>query len=78
LWHQLDGGLAVAFDEQLATRIRKQYRGAQPYLLALTGYGQAADRARGSDAGFNGHLVKPVDLAVLLRVVADAHLPAAG
>jgi CheY-like chemotaxis protein len=72
----IDIGMPVMDGYELATRIRKQYAGAQPYLLALTGFGQASDRARGSDAGFNGHLVKPVELAQLLRVIADAHLPA--
>jgi hypothetical protein len=51
--------------------------GAPPYLVALTGYGQATDRARGSAAGFDGHLVKPVDLAHLLRVIADVRGPGA-
>ena len=32
-------------------------------LVAVTGYGQASDRERSAKAGFDGHLVKPVDLA---------------
>jgi CheY-like chemotaxis protein len=73
----IDIGMPVMDGYELAARIRKQYVGAQPYLLALTGYGQASDIARGSAAGFDEHLVKPVDLAHLLRVIADVQVPAA-
>jgi PAS domain S-box-containing protein len=44
--------------------------GRQPFLVALTGYGQKHDRKRAFDAGFDAHLVKPTslqDLRVLLR-----------
>ncbi len=44
--------------------------------MALTGYGNADDRRRSRDAGFDYHLVKPVDLAVLLDVLAEEPLPA--
>ena len=40
--------------------------------VALTGYGQTEDRRRVVDAGFNTHLVKPVQYAQLLRALADA------
>jgi signal transduction histidine kinase/integral membrane sensor domain MASE1/CheY-like chemotaxis protein len=42
----------------------------RPLLIALTGYGQAEDRRRSEEAGFDMHLVKPVDLALLDRVLA--------
>jgi CheY-like chemotaxis protein len=38
-------------------------------LIALTGYGQESDRARAIDAGFDAHLVKPVDMGRLLEVL---------
>lgn len=38
-------------------------------LIALTGYGQADDYQRSRAAGFNAHLVKPVDLAKLERAL---------
>jgi two-component system CheB/CheR fusion protein len=39
------------------------------FLVALTGYGQKADRELALAAGFDEHLVKPVDLATLQRVL---------
>jgi CheY-like chemotaxis protein len=39
-------------------------------LIALTGYGQAADRARAIEAGFDVHLLKPVDPAKLRELLA--------
>ena len=37
--------------------------------MAITGYGQDSDRRLSSDAGFAEHLVKPVELARLLRLI---------
>jgi CheY-like chemotaxis protein len=39
--------------------------------VALTGWGQDEDRRRSEEAGFDAHLVKPVDDAVLRRILAD-------
>lgn len=39
-------------------------------LVALTGYGQDEDRRRSQEAGFNAHLVKPVDLDALHKLLA--------
>ena len=41
-----------------------------PTIVALTGYGQAEDRERAQAAGFDAHLVKPVDLAALAKLLA--------
>ncbi len=57
---------------ELAGLIRTNHALDQPYLLALTGYGQATDRKRSCAAGFNSHLVKPVDLALLLRIIGGS------
>ncbi|HKY35746.1 MAG TPA: response regulator [Polyangiaceae bacterium] len=65
----LDITMPVMGGCELAERIRAHPDGQQPYLIALTGYGQASDRERTRAAGFNEHLVKPVDLADLLRVI---------
>jgi CheY-like chemotaxis protein len=40
-------------------------------IVAISGYGQADDRQRSREAGFDEHLVKPVDLAALLAVLSD-------
>jgi CheY-like chemotaxis protein/anti-sigma regulatory factor (Ser/Thr protein kinase) len=70
----IDISMPVMNGYDLATSIRAQHQGEQPFLVALTGYGQANDRERGRAAGFNEHLVKPVDLQSLLRVIARAHV----
>jgi CheY-like chemotaxis protein len=49
------------------------------YLVAITGWGQAEDKARASAAGFDQHLTKPVDpekLEELLRHVVSRHATA--
>ena len=66
----IDIGLPGMSGHELAARVRAHRGGERPYLAALTGYGQAADREQSRAAGFDEHLVKPVDLAHLLRVLA--------
>ena len=44
---------------------------AHATLIALTGYGQDADRKRSIAAGFDHHLTKPVDVAALLRLLTS-------
>jgi CheY-like chemotaxis protein len=39
--------------------------------VALTGWGQAEDRSRSKEAGFDAHLVKPVDLTALTKLLAE-------
>jgi CheY-like chemotaxis protein len=41
----------------------------RPYLIALTGYGQPDDIKRARDAGFDAHLLKPVDPDALARIL---------
>jgi CheY-like chemotaxis protein len=41
-------------------------------VIALTGWGQDDDRRKSREAGFDAHLVKPVDYAALLAQLADA------
>ncbi|WP_322400054.1 hybrid sensor histidine kinase/response regulator [Massilia luteola] len=59
----------------LMQALRAQQDGARPYAIALTGYGQPDDAARGLAAGFDRYLVKPVGAGALLAVVADAPAP---
>jgi signal transduction histidine kinase len=61
----LDIGLPGMDGYEVARRIRA--RGCRARLVALTGYGQSEDQARALEAGFDAHLVKPVDLELLRR-----------
>jgi len=65
----LDIGLPIMDGYELARRLREQPRLAGVRLVAVTGYGQESDRHRSSEAGFEAHLVKPVDLDILQDVV---------
>jgi DNA-binding response OmpR family regulator len=69
-----DIGLPELDGFALMQALRAQQEGARPYAIALTGYGQPDDEARGIAAGFDRYLVKPVGAAALLAVVADAHV----
>jgi PAS domain S-box-containing protein len=64
----LDIGLPVMDGYELARRLRERVAGIQ--LIAMTGYGQDADRCRSRDAGFVHHLVKPFDLAQVATILA--------
>ncbi|HVK08544.1 MAG TPA: response regulator [Gemmataceae bacterium] len=52
-------------------RIRAQPWGKAVTIIALTGWGQEGDRARSREAGCDGHLVKPVDLADLEKLLGE-------
>jgi signal transduction histidine kinase len=61
----LDIGLPVMDGYEVARRMRAQPQLANTRLISLTGYGQQDDRIRSQDAGFETHLVKPIDIEVL-------------
>jgi signal transduction histidine kinase/integral membrane sensor domain MASE1 len=67
----VDIGLPGRDGYDLARTIRGTPAGAQICLIALTGYGQAEDRRRAEEAGFDRHLVKPVDEQQLQAVLAS-------
>jgi len=67
----LDIGLPVMDGYELAARLRQVPDAGGMRLLALSGYGQAADQARSKAAGFDRHLVKPVELRRLLNAMAE-------
>jgi signal transduction histidine kinase/ActR/RegA family two-component response regulator len=67
----VDIGLPRMDGYEVARRLRGAGGGYRPYLVALTGYGSPEDRARAIEAGFDNHLVKPVDHALLDEVLAD-------
>lgn len=64
----LDLGLPIMDGFELASRL-SEARPSPLRLIAVTGYGQAEDRARTAAAGFAHHLVKPVDIAELEAVL---------
>ena len=67
----LDIGLPKLNGYEAAQRIREQPHGESTMLVALTGWGQDEDRQKSKDAGFGAHIVKPVDLAALTRLLAE-------
>jgi CheY-like chemotaxis protein len=61
----LDIGLPKLNGYEACRRIREQPCGKGVVLIALTGWGQEEERRKAKEAGFDGHLVKPLDLAAL-------------
>ena len=70
----LDIGLPKLNGYEACRRIRDQPWGKSMILVALTGWGQEEDRQRSREAGFDGHLVKPLDLDALMRVLASLRM----
>jgi signal transduction histidine kinase/ActR/RegA family two-component response regulator len=68
----LDIGLPVIDGYELATRMRAMPNLAHTKLFAVTGYGQDSDRSRALAAGFDEHLVKPVNVEKLVALVISA------
>jgi len=66
----LDIGLPKLNGYEVTRRIREQPWGKDMVLVAVTGWGQEEDRRRSREAGFNAHMVKPVDPAALERLLA--------
>ena len=55
----------------VAAALRKRPAGRRPYLIALSGYGQPADRERAREAGFDRHITKPADPTAIRRILED-------
>jgi PAS domain S-box-containing protein len=68
----LDIGLPGMDGYALARQLRAHPQGGAARFIALTGYGSAADRQRGAEAGFDHYLVKPADLDELARLLREA------
>ncbi|HEY1860287.1 MAG TPA: PAS domain S-box protein, partial [Gemmataceae bacterium] len=66
----LDIGLPRLNGYDAARRIREQPWGKNMLLVALTGWGQDEDRRKLKDAGFDHHMVKPVDYTALMTLLA--------
>ena len=67
----LDIGMPLIDGYEVARRIRAQEWGKGVTLVAVTGWGQESDRVRSQEAGFNTHLVKPLDLDKLTALLAQ-------
>ena len=63
----LDIGLPVMDGYELAARLRERHPRCR--LIALSGYGQPSDQRRSSAAGFELHLIKPVDYPTLMAAI---------
>ncbi len=70
----LDIGLPDMDGNELAQRLRAQPESANAVLIAVTGYGQEQDRRTALASGFRHHLVKPVDPAKLVDLLAEMKL----
>jgi CheY-like chemotaxis protein len=65
----LDIGLPKMNGYDVCRLMRREPWGKDLAVIALTGFGQDADRQKSSAAGFDGHLVKPVELEAVLRIL---------
>jgi CheY-like chemotaxis protein len=66
----LDIGMPGLDGYEVARRLRRQSSGPLR-IVAVTGWGQDADRQRSAEAGFDLHLVKPVDASELAQALND-------
>ena len=74
----LDIGMPNLNGYEACRRIRAQASGKDIMIIATTGWGQAHAREASKAAGFDAHLVKPVNPAELARLLADAGSPGRG
>ena len=71
----LDIGMPKMNGYEAARAIRKEPWGQNMVLIAVTGWGQPEDKRKSAEAGFDHHMVKPVDPQILIEKLAE--LPAA-
>jgi CheY-like chemotaxis protein len=67
----LDIGLPILNGYEAARRIRQSAWGKNIVLIALTGWGQEEDRQRSKEAGFDRHMVKPIEHADLTKILEE-------
>jgi PAS domain S-box-containing protein len=72
----LDIGMPKLNGYDACRRIRNEPWGTDMLLIALTGWGQEEDRRRTVEAGFDAHVVKPVDPDAILKLLAEKRPPA--
>ncbi|HUS31459.1 MAG TPA: ATP-binding protein [Kofleriaceae bacterium] len=68
----LDIGLPGLDGYEVARRLRADHSLAQPLIVAISGWGTVEDRKKAHEAGFDQHLVKPIDHAALAKLLATA------
>src|SRR5205814_5862708 len=68
----LDLGLPGMDGIEVARRLRSYPQLAQVRIVALTGFGQGADRRRSAAVGIESHLVKPVDVDTVIEAIGAA------
>jgi len=73
----VDIGLPITDGYEVARRLRNHGARDKLLLVALTGYGAAEQRARALDAGFDLHLVKPVEPEQLAAIISHRNVPEA-
>lgn len=74
----VDIGLPAMDGYELARRVRHETHGKTPHLIALTGYGTSEDVKVALEAGFDDHLVKPVHLPELFRILETCRIDRIG
>ena len=67
----LDIGLPKLSGHEVCRRVREQPWGKDIVVIALTGWGQEEDRRKSQEAGFDSHLVKPVNYDELLELLGS-------
>jgi CheY-like chemotaxis protein len=67
----LDLGMPGLDGFEICRRLHASVSSHRPRIVAMTGWGREEDRARTAAAGFDGHLVKPVDLGALARLLEE-------
>jgi CheY-like chemotaxis protein len=68
----LDIGLPELNGYEACRRIRQQPWSRGMVIVALTGWGQEEDRRRSKEAGFDHHLVKPIEIDMLKQLLGDS------
>jgi CheY-like chemotaxis protein len=68
----LDLGMPGLDGFEICRRLRASDLPHRPRIVAMTGWGREEDRARTTAAGFDAHLVKPVDVATLARLLEES------
>jgi CheY-like chemotaxis protein len=67
----LDIGMPRLTGDQVARAVRSEPWGARVLLVAVTGWGEPDDKARTAAAGFDHHLIKPVDVDAVEKLLGD-------